>query len=57
LILPIIFYTLSTPNLQIMAKEFRWIARGWGEEGVGRVVREEVEEGVRNDLNIVCTYE
>jgi hypothetical protein len=36
---------------------FCQVARGWGGEGGGRVLREGQGEGGRNDPNIVCTYE
>jgi hypothetical protein len=56
LVLPLIAYTLSSTKLEIRAKYFCLVVRGyvgsgrgWGKGGSG--------EGGRNDPNIVCTYE
>jgi hypothetical protein len=57
LVFPIIAYTLSSTKLEMGQNSFCLVRRGYGKvkEGVGE--REVAREGVRNDPNIVCTYE
>jgi hypothetical protein len=57
LFLPIITYTLSSTKLEIRTKQFLSGSEGVKGEGEGEGKGREQGEGVRNDPNIVCTYE
>jgi hypothetical protein len=56
LVLPIIAYTLSSPKLEIRAKQVLPGSERVGGEGKGEGVERGRGEGGRNDPNIVCTY-